>query len=293
MKKRMGRNNLGKEKAVMIASSVLILGALTVTGIYVRKGDQKEEDHGYSIDLESLEQGMEDIPEEEILVIGDDDLDADPDALEADSGSVDNGYKDAGLVEKEKQHGKTMTAMDISEYEPSQKDDAPTPKVEEMETREAAGFEEQEEASEAISMGFQPELNFNENSKLEIPFVGNVVLNYSADKSIYFPTLKQYKVNPAIMLGASEGSFVTAGAEGLVKKVYDSPVTGKTVVMDLGNGYELSYGQLKNVAVSEGNYVKTGDPLGEVAAPTRYFSEEGTHLYMKLTKDGIPQNPIG
>ena len=293
MKKRMGRNNLGKEKAVMIASSVLILGALTVTGIYVRKGDQKEEDHGYSIDLESLEQGMEDIPEEEILVVGDDDLDADPDALEADSGSVDNGYKDLGLEEKEKQHGKTMTAMDISEYEPSQKDDVPTPKVEEIEVQEAAKLEEQEEASEAISMGFQPELDFNENSKLAIPFVGDIVLNYSADKSIYFPTLKQYKVNPAVMLGAAEGSSVTAGAEGLVKRIYDSPVTGKTVVMDLGNGYELSYGQLKNVVVSEGNYVKTGDALGEVASPTRYFSEEGAHLYMKLTKEGIPQNPLG
>ena len=51
MKKHTGRNNLGKEKAVMIASSVLILGALTVTGIYVRKEDQKAEDNGYSIDL--------------------------------------------------------------------------------------------------------------------------------------------------------------------------------------------------------------------------------------------------
>ena len=89
MKKHTGRNNLGKEKAVMIASSVLILGALTVTGIYVRKEDQKAEDNGYSIDLESLEQSAEEIPEEELIIVGDDDLDVDPDALEADSGSVD------------------------------------------------------------------------------------------------------------------------------------------------------------------------------------------------------------
>ena len=294
MKKHTGRNNLGKEKAVMIASSVLILGALTVTGIYVRKEDQKAEDNGYSIDLESLEQSAEEIPEEELIIVGDDDLDVDPDALEADSGSVDNGLKVSDQDEKEKQLGKkTMTAMDISEYEPSLKDDAPSVVEAEALPEDMTKADAEEETSEAISMGFQPELNFNEDSTLVMPLVGDILLNYSADKSIYFPTLKQYKVNPAVMIATAEGTSASAGADGLVKRIYDSPVTGKTIVMDLGNGYELTYGQLKDVFVSEGSYVKTGDILGEVGSPTRYFSVEGTHLYMKLTKEGVPQNPLG
>ena len=63
--------------------------------------------------------------------------------------------------------------------------------------------------------------------------------------------------------------------------------------MDLGNGYELTYGQLENITVSEGSYVSVGDGIGTVAAPTKYYSVEGTNVYFKLTKDGEPVNPMG
>ena len=36
----------------------------------------------------------------------------------------------------------------------------------------------------------------------------------------------------------------------------------------------------------------TGDVIAEVAAPTKYFSVEGTNVYFKLTKDGEPVNPM-
>ena len=38
--------------------------------------------------------------------------------------------------------------------------------------------------------------------------------------------------------------------------------TGNTVTMDLGNGYEAVYGQLKEVPVQEGNYVEQGELVG-------------------------------
>ena len=52
-----------------------------------------------------------------------------------------------------------------------------------------------------------------------------------------------------------------------------------------------TYGQLTDVAVSVGSYVDEGDILGYVAAPTKYYSLEGTNLYFALTKDGTPVNP--
>ncbi len=54
----------------------------------------------------------------------------------------------------------------------------------------------------------------------------------------------------------------------------------------MGNGYELTYGQLENITVSEGSFVHVGDGIGTVAAPTKYYSLEGTNVYFKLTKDG-------
>ncbi len=55
MKKRSGKSAQRKERAIMIASSVLVLSALTVTGVYVRNGKNEEQDGGYTIDFSSLE----------------------------------------------------------------------------------------------------------------------------------------------------------------------------------------------------------------------------------------------
>jgi len=63
--------------------------------------------------------------------------------------------------------------------------------------------------------------------------------------------------------------------------------------LDLGDGYQVTYGQLSEINVSEGEYVDAGDSLGIVAAPTKYYSIEGSNLYFEMTKDGVSVNPEG
>jgi septal ring factor EnvC (AmiA/AmiB activator) len=109
---------------------------------------------------------------------------------------------------------------------------------------------------------------------------------------VYFPTLDQYKYNPAIVIQANEGDMITAAAAGKVTEVFTDPQIGNAVTMDLGNGYEVTYGQLEGILVSEGSYVSMGDMIAQVAAPTKYYSVEGTNVYFKLTKDGSPVNPM-
>ena len=41
-----------------------------------------------------------------------------------------------------------------------------------------------------------------------------------------------------------------------------------------------------------GATIKEGELLGVVAAPTKYYSEEGTNLYMKMTCDNEPVDPM-
>ena len=89
-----------------------------------------------------------------------------------------------------------------------------------------------------------------------------------------------------------EGETITAAANGKVSRVYDDRELGTVVVMELGNGYEITYGQLKDITVSEGGFVNKGDIIGSVAAPTKYYSVEGCNVYFKLTKDGEPINPM-
>ena len=62
---------------------------------------------------------------------------------------------------------------------------------------------------------------------------GNVLINYSMDKTVYFPTLEQYKYNPAIIISAVEGETITAATDSKVNRVYTDPELGNVIVMEL------------------------------------------------------------
>lgn len=339
---RRNRSNIRKERIIMLASSVLVLAALTVTGVYVRNNNRSEKED-YVVDFETLEQSSAELAEnmvdgEELDTlfagVGTDDLDYDPNFQEANSLHVENTddsdkfgevetieekikekkekeEKEKKEKEKETESGKEADQSKKEETKPEdeeQKKDDPVKKsaaekkegqAQEDEEAEAGMFDEdvdtvmsEEVQADGISTTVQPELDFGEEDGLVWPIVGDVLINFSMDKTIYFPTLDQYKYNPAIVIAATQGENISAAADGRVTSVSYDPGTGNTVVMELGNGYELTYGQLENITVSEGSYVQVGDGIGTVAAPTKYYSTEGTNVYFKLTKDGEPVNPL-
>lgn len=317
------RSSIRKERIIMLASSVFVLAALTVTGVYVRNSNRAEKED-YVVDFGALEQGSTELaenmtPGEDLDTIfagvGTDDLDYDPSFQEANSLRVENtedGVKsekktiEESIREKEAEQDEKKTDQTNSDKpakdDPVEKSAAgkkggSTEKSDEEE--EAGMFDESvdtvmsdEVQAQETPATVQPELDFGENDQLVWPIVGDVLINYSMDQSIYFPTLDQYKYNPAIVIAATQGESISAAADGRVTSVSYDRDTGNTVVMDLGNGYELTYGQLENITVSEGSFVHVGGGIGTVAAPTKYYSLEGTNVYFKLTKDGEPVNPM-
>lgn len=117
-------------------------------------------------------------------------------------------------------------------------------------------------------------------------------MSYSMDKSVYFSTLDQYKYNPALVISGTLNDNVIAAAPGIVKSIDTMRETGTTVTVDMGNGYECLYGQLKDVQVKTGDYVNAKDVIGYVSEPTKYYSVEGCNLYFEMRKDGQPVNPM-
>ena len=144
-------------------------------------------------------------------------------------------------------------------------------------------------SAEAASL---PELSFSEDTLMQWPVNGNILLDYNMDQTTYFPTLDQYKLSPAIAVQAVEGAPVTASVRGTVYSVEEDPQTGTTVTMELGDGYQAIYGQLKDLAVSEGETVEQGETIGYIAAPTKYYSKEGSNLYFAMRQNGEPVDPI-
>ncbi|MGN0376311.1 MAG: peptidoglycan DD-metalloendopeptidase family protein [Suilimivivens sp.] len=282
MRRKVKRRGFSKEQIIMAASSVMVLGALTAAGIFMRQ-DNSTEDQGYVVDLSEIENST--VSEDgEVKVTenaaGDavtaDDLDYDPYFQETNSMNVEN----PDLSESESMSEGVEEAR-------AQIEDAV------VEDEAAAAVIENTDADEpAISTAMQPTLSFGDDDPLVWPVVGNILINYSMDKTIYFPTLDQYKYNPAIVIQANEGDMITAAAAGKVTSVFTDPQIGNGITMELGNGYEITYGQLEGILVSEGSYVSMGDMIAQVAAPTKYYSVEGTNVYFKLTKDGEPVNPM-
>lgn len=164
-----------------------------------------------------------------------------------------------------------------------------TPPTQEPET-EAPKPEKPADVPAAVDQALN--LQFQENSPLAWPITGEVIREFSMDSTVYFPTLKQYKTSPAIFVAGEAGKTVKAAANGVVTAVGANEEIGNYVVVSLGNGYSLTYGQLSDVAVGPNTYVAAGDSLGVLSTPTMYYCLEGDHLYLQLTKDGVSKDPL-
>ncbi len=332
------RNNTKKERIIMIASSVFVLSALTMTGIYMKSNQEAEQDDGYTLDFTALEDSVEDKYEEiaqnvqsqekedapEDQVAGnatdeadnlEDDLDYLP--MEVGSGTVTiPGLTDRELEEapegsaagREEADGKPVAEASAQ----GRKAEAGTQTEDGAQASADATEEPQQEAENADSAAAGNEaadagavdsagsneveaqtLHFAESDGLLRPVSGEVLIPFSMDSSVYFSTLDQFKYNPALMIAAETGAAVSACADGRVISVFENEEIGKAITVELGDGYQITYGQLEEVRVTEGSYVESGEIIAFIAAPTKYFSVEGSNLYLKLTMNGVPVDPEG
>ena len=64
------------------------------------------------------------------------------------------------------------------------------------------------------------------------------------------------------------------------------------MVLDLGNDFTATCGQLKEVQVVENEYLEVGQVLGYVAEPTKYYSVEGSNVYFQLEQGGNKVDPL-
>ena len=96
---------------------------------------------------------------------------------------------------------------------------------------------------------------------------------------------------PEVTSTSNSTEIIQKNTFGVFFQIDYHPDTQKYSISDMGNGYEMIYGQLENISCKKGDVIKTGSVIGKVAEPTNYFMLEGSHLYVKMTKDKKPVNP--
>lgn len=138
----------------------------------------------------------------------------------------------------------------------------------------------------------QKKLSFNEESGLLWPVNGKVLLKYSMTNTVFFKTLSQYKCNPGIMIAAKEGTEVKAASDCKVTKISKDDEHGTLITTDIGDKYSVTYGQVENLKVKKGDVVEEGEVIATVAKPTKYFTKEGTNLYMQVMQGKDTVDPL-
>ena len=149
----------------------------------------------------------------------------------------------------------------------------------------------EEESDAAVGKITEEKLHFDLNGTIVWPVEGSVLLDYSMESTIFFPTLQQYQYNPAMILAANINDKVYIVAKGKITSIETNEVTGCTVTQDVGDGYTIVYGQLKELNFQVGDMVEAGQVIGYVSEPTKYYSVEGSNVYFQVLKNGVPIDP--
>lgn len=269
MKRNGALSSFWQKKQYIIAGTLVVVAAVGMTALY--GGQEKEEIGQQELAAETdTEELAEAVPQE----------------TEAEAAS--------SVVQPEESGGQTAQtdAQAVAETDTDAQDDAGT-----QEAGAAAGASAQAAETDADTNAqtvaqTADTLHFAAEDGLLWPMEGNVILDYSMDSTVYFATLDQYKYNPAVIIAGDVNSKVYSVAKGKVTAIENDEVTGCTVTVDLGDGYEAVYGQLKELNFAVGDYVEAGHVIGYVSEPTKYFSVEGSNLYFELRKDGAPIDPV-
>ena len=267
------------QKSFLIVLCLCMLSISGIVGVYqYRKGQNQETESEAPQQSAQTEETRETEPEKEA---------ANSEGTVAQADTEEN--LDEAKIETEED------IYEIGEAELAQaeetEEDAASEETEETAVQSEEAEEEPSEEEEADTSETE-QFAFADDSRLIWPVDGDVILNYSMDKSIYFSTLNQYKYHPAIVISAEVGSEVRCAARGEVTDISVNEETGTTLTMDIGSGYQAIYGQLKEVTVEEGDTVESGTVIGYVSEPTKYYTLEGSNLYFQLLKNREPVNPM-
>ena len=104
------------------------------------------------------------------------------------------------------------------------------------------------------------------------------------------PFYKILTAHQGVDYTVSEGSRVFATADGRVKDVLTKNTTsGKTVIIDHGNGYETTYCHLGKIYAKRGERVKRGDIIAQSGNSGLSLAH---HLHYEIKHNGMRVDPI-
>jgi septal ring factor EnvC (AmiA/AmiB activator) len=270
-------NQLFKDKLILV---MMVLGLLTIVAaagvITLQRRNTEESPY---LNMEGGPEHLVDGQKEESL----------PDAGHSNAAKEET---EAAKSQELADAGKETTAAQTKPAETKAKENA----GKENAVKETQAAKPKETEAEPAGAGMDAAsalvLNFAQTQSMMWPVEGNVLLDYSMDSTIYFPTLEQYKCNSGIVIQGEVSQPVAAPANARVLETGVNEEIGNYLILDLGDEYSLICGQLKEVSAVTGEYLEKGQIMGYVAEPTKYYTVEGPNVFMELRKGEQAMDPL-
>ena len=126
------------------------------------------------------------------------------------------------------------------------------------------------------------------------PVVGEITKSHSIDTPVFSNTLNEWRVHTGIDISAEEGAEVFCAADGVVSKVYSDPLLGRAVEVTHEGGIVSVYANLSSadVAVTEGQAIKSGELIGKVGDTSLSELADEPHLHFAVKVGGVSVNPL-
>lgn len=270
-------NQLFKDKLILV---MMVLGLLTIVAaagvITLQRRNTEESPY---LNMEGGPEHLVDGQKDESL----------PDAGHSNAAKEET---EAAKSQELADAGKETTAAQTKPAETKAKENA----GKENAVKETQAAKPKETEAEPVGAGMDAAsalvLNFAQTQSMMWPVEGNVLLDYSMDSTIYFPTLEQYKCNSGIVIQGEVSQPVAAPANARVLETGVNEEIGNYLILDLGDEYSLICGQLKEVSAVTGEYLEKGQIMGYVAEPTKYYTVEGPNVFMELRKGEQAMDPL-
>ncbi|MHB1653161.1 MAG: M23 family metallopeptidase [Desulfitobacteriaceae bacterium] len=107
----------------------------------------------------------------------------------------------------------------------------------------------------------------------------------------YSAALQGYLFHAGTDYSEPEGTVIRANREGLVTFAGPDPILGGKVTIDCGGDWSVTFGSLENLSVKQGDKVKKGTILGQVAHIPGSEGQNRPQLHYEVWKGDNVQTP--
>ena len=126
------------------------------------------------------------------------------------------------------------------------------------------------------------------------PAAGTVIKSHSATTPVFSETLEEWRIHTGLDISCNDGAEVYSAEAGVVSRVFNHPMLGKTVEVTHNETHKSLYSNLAadSVSLIVGDEIEKGAVLGKVGDTSISELADEPHLHFELMVNGASVNPL-